>query len=81
MRTGTFFGPAGLKLVITTTDPDTPAMVYLKKSSATFDCALGTGMVDDTEDLTRAQSDWLEGYEDDVADAYDKARAGMPQYQ
>jgi len=78
-------GPDGLRLVIDVTDADTPAMVYLGNASATYDCAIGTGDVTGDEGreiaLTAAQLAWLAPFEDTVAEAYDEAREGLPQYR
>jgi len=78
-RTGSFFGPGGIRLVLTTQDPDTPSMVYLKGRSATFDCALDEGV--DGEELTQAQYGRLEGFQADSDAAYNEARRGMKEYE
>ena len=82
----TYEGPDGLKLVIDTTDEATPAMVVMregrKEHTATFDCATGEGELDcGSYQLSREQLQWLDQYCDEVAEAYDVARAGSPEYR
>jgi hypothetical protein len=64
------FGPGGVRIVFDPKDPDTPCMVYLGKSSATFFCALDTGEMDcgAGPDLTQQQLDWLAGFETQAAE-------------
>jgi hypothetical protein len=78
-RQGTFFGPGGIRLVLTVKDPATPAMVYLKRDSATYGCAFDTGEVD-SERLTTAQHNWLAEFQTAVDDVTDRARQGLPEY-
>lgn len=78
-------GPGGLKLIIDTEDEATPAMVSMRvgreEHTATFDCATGEGELDcGAYQLTTEQLAWLDQFSDDVAEAYDVARAGNPAY-
>lgn len=73
------FGVGGVRLVVDPTDDATPAMVYLKGASATFDCATGEGEVEGHE-LTQAQFDWLLTFQDQVDAAYEFARKDNPNY-
>jgi hypothetical protein len=71
-------GPHGITLVLDPTDPDTPAMVYGRAAgheySSTYDCAIGTGEIDDAVTLTEEQVTWLEHQSDRVDLAYTLAR-------
>lgn len=71
-----------LKLVIDTSDSDTPAIVYYDgtRLSSTYDCALGTGFVDDEYQLSAAEIDWLEKFRDEVEEAFEIARKDDPNY-
>ncbi len=74
-------GPDGLKLIIDDTDSDTPAIVDGGKGgTATYDCAVATGELHEGGVLTKAQLAWLAPFENEVAEAYCTARAGMPEY-
>ena len=79
-------GPGGIKIVFNTDDPDTPVLVYSPngKATATYACATETGELDSADasyDLNPAQLKWLEGFADEEAEAYNIARAGMPEYE
>jgi len=73
------FGPNGVRLVVDPQDDATPAMVYLGNGSATYDCAMSEGMVEDNE-LSQKQYDWLDAFQDQVAEAFNEARKDMPEY-
>jgi hypothetical protein len=84
-------GP-NVKLVLDHEDPHTPAMVWsgesrrdgLGNASSTYDCAVGTGWVDEGSanavDLTLAQIEFLDSKSELVEQAYNTARRGMPEY-
>jgi hypothetical protein len=81
-------GPGGIQLVIDTSNPDTPAMVYSEKQkhSSTFDCATGSGVLaglgrEEDLELDHEQLAWLDGFSDEVDEAYSAARAGLPEYR
>jgi len=64
-------------LELDTEDPDTPAMVYVGKESATYHCAVDTGVVETyrTVDLTDSELAWLDSHMDAVDEAFDTARS------
>jgi hypothetical protein len=74
-------------LEIDTKDAETPAMVIVKQGretfTATYDCAMQTGLVSNEYDieLTPAELDKLEPYQDQVDAAYATARDGNPSYK
>lgn len=76
-------GPGGIVLEIDDADFDTPAIVESAcgRYTSTYDCAMGEGWIDDAVELTREQYEWLCHYEDEVVEAFNTARAGMPEYQ
>src|SRR5512139_3425319 len=50
--------------------------------TATYDCAVGTGELGGGDYmLTDAQARWLDGLSELAEEAYDTARAGMPEYK
>jgi hypothetical protein len=58
-------------------------MVYdslRRRYSSTFDCACGTGCIDDVVDLNQQQLDWLDRQQAAVDEAFNISRAGMPEY-
>ncbi len=59
------------------TDYDTPAMVYYENGSATYDFAIDTGIVSGSEDfdLPKEALQWLAGFEEQVDEIYNLARA------
>ena len=82
-----------LRLVIDTSNADTPAMVEygngrVPSHSSTYSCAMGEGellsnnysRLEGDYTLSIAQYAWLEKYEDEVDAAYTEARKGMPEY-
>lgn len=78
-------GPDGLRLDIDTNDDATPALVVVrvgrKEHTATYDCAVGTGELDGgAYILNDAQVAWLDQFAELAEEAYDVARAGLPQY-
>ena len=75
----TFTVSPRVKLVLDTTDADTPAMVYSKdeKYSATYHCATEVGILTGYKgdlDLSAGEMAALEGYVDLVDDAFEVAR-------
>lgn len=64
-------------LELDSTDYDTPAMVYYKSGSATYDFAIDAGIVFGSEDfdLPEKALQWLAGFEEQVNDIYNLARA------
>lgn len=76
----------GITLEIDDENADTPAMVIAGNHSSTYDAATATGEVGDDANpyaLTENQLIWLEapGNVERVNMAFDKARAGNPDYQ
>jgi hypothetical protein len=86
MTKTTFSGP-GVILVLDTSDPDTPAMVYDSNRdnlSATYHCALDMGELSGhpgTLQLSEMALNWLEKFESEVDRAYNEARKGLEEYQ
>jgi len=82
----TLAGPKGIKLVLDHGDSDTPAMVYSRngKTSASWDCATGTGEMNgcggEYTELSQDQIDWLNEQENEVEQAYSVARKNHPEY-
>ncbi len=58
-------------------DHETPAMVYYKNGSATYDFAVDAGIVTGDEDIDLPQNalQWLAGFEEQVNEIYNAARA------
>ena len=79
------YGFQGIRLVLDHGDEATPAMVHAGSHSSTWDKATQSGYVgdEDQHELTRAQAEWLESPANQarVQEAFDKARAGNPEYQ
>jgi hypothetical protein len=70
MKIETHEGPGGLRVEFLD-DPYTPVMVYLKRGSATFQCAIDTGEVED-ETLSREQCAFLARIEDEANEHYNR---------
>jgi hypothetical protein len=89
MSVKTFNGPRGLRLTLNDRDAATPAIVEMKirgaNCSATFDCAIECGELISSDGeyrtITGDMINWLEQFQDQVAEAYNRARAGNPEYQ
>jgi len=66
----------GVTLELDANDSDTPAMVYFKSGSATYDCAIDSGIVTGNEDidLPAKAIEWLATFEDKVEQIYNIAR-------
>jgi len=64
-------------LELDSTDYETPAMVYYKNASATYGFAIDTGIVTGSEDIDLPQNalQWLAGFEEEVDEIYNFARA------
>jgi hypothetical protein len=64
-------------LELDSTDYATPAMVYYKNGSATYEFALDYGVVshDEDTDLPKEALQWLAGFEEQVDEIYNVARA------
>ena len=64
-------------LELDSTDYDTPAMVYYKSGSATYDFAVDYGVVTHDEDINLPEKalQWLAEFEEQVSEIYNLARA------
>jgi hypothetical protein len=78
-------GPGGIWLEIDDQDEATPALVCGRldgvEYSSTYDCAMGTGFIEDEIELTRGMVSWLESEADTVEEAFETARKDSPNYR
>jgi hypothetical protein len=76
---------AGVWLEVDLDDAATPVLVCGKVKgelmTSTYDCAIGTGFVDDVIELQAKTLVWLEKQSDMVESAIAKAREGHPDYE
>ena len=77
-------GPGGIWLDIDHHDAATPALVCCRRGrevlTSTYDCAMGTGFIEDTVELTSTMVKWLDKQSDLVEEAYTIARKDAPEY-